>query len=76
MWVPWLQHHLLKVNDTVRQALSAQLVYEYLEDGFHPWEKARMKAQMPKLSCLSLVLRKVSVMLSDLLCQFGMTRAL
>lgn len=58
MRVPWPQHHLLKVKHTVRQALSAQLVYEYLEDDFHPCEKARMKAQMPKLSCLSLVLRK------------------
>lgn len=42
----------------VNEALSAQDVYECMEEDFHPCDKASMKAQMPKLFCLCLVLRK------------------
>lgn len=57
---PELQDHLLKVNHIFFfwQALSAQDVYECMEEDFHPCDKASMKAQMPKLFCLCLVLRK------------------
>lgn len=59
---PELQDHLLKVNHIVFvffwQALSAQDVCECMEEDFHPCDKASMKAQMPKLFCLCLVLRK------------------
>lgn len=53
-----LQDYLLKVNHIFFwQVVSAQDVYECMED-FHPCDKASMKAQMPKLFRLSLVLRK------------------
>lgn len=56
---PVLRDHLLKVNHIFFwQPVSAQDVYECMEEDFHPCDKVSMKAQMPKLFCLSLVLRK------------------
>lgn len=57
---PVLQDHLLKVNHFFFfwQAISAQDVYERMEGDFHPSDRASMRAQMPKLFCLSSVLRK------------------
>jgi hypothetical protein len=80
---PMLQDHLLKVNHFFffffffffGQAISAQDVYECMEGDFHPSDRASMRAQMPKLFCLSLVLRK-GLCCADLLGQFGMTSAL
>lgn len=42
----------------VHKPVSAQDVYERTEEDFHPCDKASMKAQMPELFRLSLVLRK------------------
>lgn len=49
-----LQDHLLKVNPI----FFWQVVSEYTEGDVHPCSTARMKAQSPKLFCLSSVLRK------------------
>lgn len=76
---PVLQDHLLKVNHIFffGRLFWLGMFYECMEEDFHPCDKTSMKAQMPKLFFLCLVLRKgLCYMLPDLLDQFGMTSAL